>query len=569
MKSWWERFPGRLDREIQSLDAYGIKHTRDEAAWRDGQFVLNLVVEHEGRAPLQLVAYYPDTFPYMRFEVLAPTLNLNRHQNPFTKNLCLLGRATENWDVAFTLGNLLTEQMPTLLRFRNEKADALRALEEPQGEPFSDYYSYFLATAVLVDSSWTIDPDANSGRLQIVYDEVLPFRGAVVEVQGADRAVLARADHAFDSLFQKTCAGRWVRWHEHILENDPGKILSLLYSKYNGLQPNVRALSQKRAAQRGEPDVIGVIYPEEVAQGQNGDGWLFIVRSEGRALLARACRSGRVDLGSRAPELSTLPAKKIAIIGLGTLGSPSAMELSRSGVGVLNLADFDYVEAGTIARWPLGVSAIGRRKVDAIREFLAKNYPFTEIEVFCGMVGGALYGADYRDAHDLERLLDVDLIFDATAERGIQHFLSDVAVELGKPYICISATPGAWGGLIFRKRPGDPACWSCLQHAMNEGAIPTPPSDPDGMLQPIGCASSTFTGAGFELQQVVLMGVRTAVSTICAGEPNAFPESSWNVAVGRFRDPDGAIIAPHWETFTIGQHASCENEIAHRTPLDS
>ena len=37
--------------------------------------------------------------------------------------------------------------------------------------------------------------------------------------------------------------------------------------------------------------------------------------------------------------------------------------------------DIDTVDPGTTCRWPVGLSAAGRKKVDVIRETLARDYP--------------------------------------------------------------------------------------------------------------------------------------------------------------------------------------------------
>jgi len=174
----------------------------------------------------------------------------------------------------------------------------------------------------------------------------------------------------------------------------------------------------------------------------------------------------------------------------------------------------------------------------------------------------------YCDSRDLARLLDTDLILDATAESGIQLLLSDLAAERGIPYICTSTTPGAWGGLVFRQLPGaDQACWSCLQHAMTQGLVPTPLHDPRGTLQPAGCANLTFTGAGVDIQLISLMAVRTTIATLCAGTQNGYPDVDWNVAVATLRSPDGRLIAPQWEVQTIERHPDCRNECAHKNDL--
>jgi ThiF family protein len=570
MKPWWERFPGRLDREIASLESHGITYRRDDLSWRQGQLVFDLTLIPPGSdTAVHLRAFYPETFPYQRFEVVTPDLVLTRHQNPFGKNICLLGRATAMWSVHDTLGALLMEQLPKVLRFITEDHEKLRDIEERQGEPFSDFYAYAANSAVLVDTDWHVGPGP-IGRLKLAYSDAAPFRGAVVEVRDADGKPIVSADEAVIRNFPKTVHGQWVRWESPIVDNDVRHILARVSARHKQIA-RTGSLSHQRAVSRGEPDVVGIVFPEESAPGEQHDAWLFIVRAaDGGIHLARACRAGLTDLGVRAPGLAPLRKKSIAAVGMGSIGAPSAIEFARNGIKLLNIADYDFVEAGTVLRWPLGLSAAGRVKVEAIFRFLSENYPHTRVEKFCGMIGhGQRQPAPfYSDHRDLEQFLKVNLLYDATAEPGIQLLLADLAAERGIPYLCVSTTPGAWGGVIFRQLPGpDRACWSCFQYAMRDGTVPTPLADPSGMLQPAGCAMPTFTGASFDIQTVSTMGVRMAVATLCSGYENAYPDLDWDVAVVNLRTPRGDSIAPQWHTAKLERHSECGNEIAHRADL--
>ena len=52
--------------------------------------MLEGAISYEGEE-VELRVVYPDSFPFMRPEVFAPGLLLERHQNPVDRNLCLLG----------------------------------------------------------------------------------------------------------------------------------------------------------------------------------------------------------------------------------------------------------------------------------------------------------------------------------------------------------------------------------------------------------------------------------------------------------------------------------------------
>lgn len=271
---------------------------------------------------------------------------------------------------------------------------------------------------------------------------------------------------------------------------------------------------------------------------------------------ARAERAGREDLTSRIPELSQLCKKTVTVVGLGCLGAPSVLEFARCGVGEIRIIDFDIVEAGTIVRWPFGLTAVGKYKTDVISDFINKNYPYTKVVPFNHRIG------DVNPAERLDvigsALDNTDLVFDATAEIGLQHLLSDFAAERSIPYIGISATFGNWGGMLFRIRPlVTEGCWVCFMHYLEDRVIPTPVADPSGPFQPIGCADPTFTGSSFDSGIICLSGIRLAVSTLTAQQEKGYPLFDWDVAIVNLRDEKGNAIVPTWRTYSLKKHPSC------------
>ncbi len=98
---------------------------------------------------------------------------------------------------------------------------------------------------------------------------------------------------------------------------------------------------------------------------------------------------------------------------------------------------------------------------------------------------------------------------------------------------------------------------------MNAGTIRSPAGNPSGHIQPIGCASPTYTGAGFDVNMIALAGVRLAVSTFCERAEDGYPETDWDVAVIDLRTADGQLITPHWETHVLTRHPDCANETTH------
>ena len=77
----------------------------------------------------------------------------------------------------------------------------------------------------------------------------------------------------------------------------------------------------------------------------------------------------RLKLIIGAEGLKTLQCSRVAICGLGGVGSYAAESISRSGVGGITLIDFDFVHISNINRQiPALISNIGRPKVDILAE---------------------------------------------------------------------------------------------------------------------------------------------------------------------------------------------------------
>lgn len=562
---WWERYPGRLEWELAELDAAGIAYTIDEVA-RAAGIILRVEMEVDGE-PLQLVVVFPDLYPDFRFEVHAPGLDLDHHQNPFNKNLCMIGRDTANWLPEDTLASYLQHRLPLVLRSgRSDDPAEVRGVEEQQAEPFSDYYRYRAPANVMIDSSWSLDLDVDGGALVIGIDEERPaVRGAVLEVYAESGELLASADDAFIQRYahKRKIKGRWVRCPAAIRQENEKAFLQELGAYDKRL---VRAKWQRTDSEHH--DIVGVVFPEEVGWRASADGWVFLVRAQQSMgspdyYFARAGRAGRSDLSARVPDLASLADRRIAVIGLGALGMPSAIEFARAGVGELRVLDGDVVDPGITVRWPLGLGSAGLSKTVALKRFLNSDYPYTKVVDYDHWLGRVRYAGESSseptDLSILSEMLDgVDLVYDATAEEGVHYFLDRLCREWKIPYICVSATNGAWGGRVVRILPtADMGCWSCLLAAGADGTIPWPAADPSEPIQPAGCASPTFTGTGFDLAQVNLMAVRLAISTLVDCGTDGNRNMGWDVAIGALRDANGCPTVPRWGTYPLERHPRC------------
>ena len=99
-----------------------------------------------------------------------------------------------------------------------------------------------------------------------------------------------------------------------------------------------------------------------------------------------------------------LRAARVAVVGLGGLGSNIAILLTRMGVGYLHLIDFDKVDVSNLHRQQYFIEQVGLYKTQALASTLRKINPHIDLELSCVKV-------DERNLFDL--LKDETIICEA------------------------------------------------------------------------------------------------------------------------------------------------------------
>jgi len=138
--------------------------------------------------------------------------------------------------------------------------------------------------------------------------------------------------------------------------------------------------------------------------------------------------------------LALLASKRIAVIGLGGVGSYAAEALVRAGIGKFLLIDFDIVNPTNLNRQLLALeSSIGKAKTELMQERIHQINPRAEIEIkteFCAQDNRA------------ELIQNVDYILDAIDALGPKIGLLEYAI---KQKIKVISVMGAGNRL-------DPSC---------------------------------------------------------------------------------------------------------------
>jgi hypothetical protein len=550
-RRWWDLDPNRLQRELDAFRDVGAD-ARTEI--RNGRIFI-LVRWAIANRECELRVAYPDLFPYFRFEIFAPTdLGLTKHQNPYGGNLCLLDQSTAAWEIDDTAAEILTRQLPKL-----EQANADQSprpdLEIPQAEPVTFYFDHsgMANSVILLPTGETrVRADQKGGDMTVeIATDRDRFRGYVRTID--DRPVTSlelnrslRTTRAIDV--------RWTRLEQAPPVNDAVRLIPWLLERNLLTQPKLRT---------GEFEIAAVTFPEETQYGGGTeDGWVFVLwRGTKEGLEGQLIRAERFEpalQAARIPALGGLSARRVALFGCGGLGGPVAHLLMQMRIGELRLVDHDLVRVGNAVRWPLGIGAAGIMKNRALAEFGQTHYPETRYEVFDWRLGmSSMSSTTIDEIHAADDTLDgVDLVIDATAELGVQLFLSDQARRRNLHFITVESREGAFGGLVVRYRAGRAGCYNCFKLHQRDGLFTVVGDEVGGRVQPRGCATPTFVGAPFDLAPLAAQAARLVAQTLVAGP--GLPDTATDIALFQATAPDWSTQGlPRWEHHVLTPHPEC------------
>ena len=156
-----------------------------------------------------------------------------------------------------------------------------------------------------------------------------------------------------------------------------------------------------------------------------------------------------------------LLAAKVACIGAGGLGSPSAMYLAAAGIGTIALIDDDVVDASNLQRQILhGTDRLGTPKVESGERTLKNLNPDVRVDKV---------RARLTSENAIDLLGRYDVIIDGADNFATRYLVNDVALRLGKPVIHASIFRFE-GQLTVFPANGSP-CYRCLYPQ------PPPPED--------------------------------------------------------------------------------------------
>lgn len=131
--------------------------------------------------------------------------------------------------------------------------------------------------------------------------------------------------------------------------------------------------------------------------------------------------------------LHKLRSARVALFGIGGVGSFAAEALARGGVGHITLVDGDTVSITNINRQLIALhSTVGKEKTAVMAERIADISPETEVETY-----PVVYGAEDRDLLDFSTY---DYVIDAIDTVTSKLILIEEAKKAGVPVISCMGT---------------------------------------------------------------------------------------------------------------------------------
>ncbi len=143
---------------------------------------------------------------------------------------------------------------------------------------------------------------------------------------------------------------------------------------------------------------------------------------------------------------------RVLLIGMGGLGSPTALYLAGAGVGTLGLVDYDRVDLSNLHRQIIhSTSAIGVSKIESAAESIHSVNPHVNLE---------LHNSILSESNALEIISKFDIVVDGTDNFTTRYLVNDACVLAGKPNIYGSIFQFDGQATVFCLPDGP--CYRCL-----------------------------------------------------------------------------------------------------------
>jgi molybdopterin/thiamine biosynthesis adenylyltransferase len=147
-----------------------------------------------------------------------------------------------------------------------------------------------------------------------------------------------------------------------------------------------------------------------------------------------------------------LTAASVLIVGMGGLGSATALFLTAAGVGRIGIVDPEMVDLSNLQRQIIhDTEMIGRLKVESARDRMFRLNPHVRVETRADLFSS-------RNADEISA--DYEILVDGTDNFRTRYLINDLCVRTGKTYVYGALYRFEGQVSVFDARKGP--CYRCL-----------------------------------------------------------------------------------------------------------
>lgn len=307
-------------------------------------------------------------------------------------------------------------------------------------------------------------------------------------------------------------------------------------------------IPQEKAFLQGIEDKIFYIVVVFYNKGMNNHDVVVFSKKENKLELLRHARvSSRYVLFSRhAKEFELLAHKKVALIGIGAIGSMLGMNLLQSGIDQLHVVDNDYVDLENTSRSVYCEEDVGKKKVDAFK-----------------------YRAGVKDADFDQRVVtheaidglnneDVDIVIVCIGDMYREYLISRGMRKAGfeKAVFVFGQNDSTWGGVYFQDDP-QLGCQHCLLLHQNENQELQIPYVPY-FSEAVGCGNPSYVSTPTDIGLIANLASKLIIERLIRRQktgPNFFIwQSNSEPVAWRDSHPDRYTL----KKYRVAKHDNCE-----------
>jgi hypothetical protein len=270
----------------------------------------------------------------------------------------------------------------------------------------------------------------------------------------------------------------------------------------------------KTVAKHDKPQLFLIAWDREFGR----EALVLLAEKDGEEVNARAVEVAPTDAATLklrcGPDADALAEKRIAVFGVGAVGSNAALRLAEVGVGHLRLIDSARLRPGDIVRHAAGSWQVGDSKVAAVRFLAHTRAPWTAV---------AAVEESAWDPDAVAVLLEqVDIVVEATGFASFANLLSVMCVERSLPLVTASLYRG--GSIARIRRQALAADTPISERAGDDRYSVIPPGNEPPVFEP-GCSAAVNNASPIAVAAIAALTANVVVDhltgrKVCPDEIN-------------------------------------------------